>query len=41
MLGFCRVDGTPLTSDSGSFNEPNTAMFGSTPVVTETETRIL
>jgi TolB-like protein/Flp pilus assembly protein TadD len=41
-LAFCRVDGTPLVSQSGSVGEDvGTVRFGSAPVVGETETRIL
>ena len=41
-LAFCRVDGTPLISNSSSFNaDANTAEFGSAPASGETETRIL
>lgn len=41
-LAFCRVDGTPLTSNSSSFyTESNTAKFESAQVSRETETEIL
>ena len=41
-LAFCRADGTPLISDSGSVSgEIDTVKFGSAPVVSETETSIL
>ena len=41
-LTFCRVDGTPLVRESGSMDDgAGTLKFGSSPAVSETETRIL
>src|SRR5205807_8481698 len=41
-LTFCRADGTPLVSDSGSASaEIDTAKFGSSPVASEVETSVL
>src|SRR5437016_14538571 len=40
-LAFCRADGTALISDSGSVADAGTVKFGSAPVASETETRIL
>jgi TolB-like protein/Tfp pilus assembly protein PilF len=41
-LAFCRIDGTPLVSNSSSFNpDANTAGFESGPVSSETQTEIL
>jgi TolB-like protein len=41
-LVYCRADGTPLVSDSGSFSaEAGTEKFGSSPVASEVETSFL
>ena len=41
-LTFCRADGTPLVSDTGSPSaEIDTAKFGSSPVASEVETSVL
>jgi TolB-like protein/Tfp pilus assembly protein PilF len=41
-LVFCRADGTPLVSDSGSVSaQPRTAKFASAPVASEIETSVL
>jgi TolB-like protein/lipoprotein NlpI len=41
-LVFCRADGTPLVTDSGSVSEDaGTAKFGSAPVASEVETSVL
>lgn len=41
-LGFCRADGTPLVSDSGSVSaDTGTVRFGSSPVASEVDTSVL
>src|SRR2546426_3427720 len=41
-LAFCRADGTPLVSDSGSISaDAGTVKFGSTPEASEGETSVL
>lgn len=41
-LTFCRTDGTPLVSDSGSVNtDAGTVKFGSSPAASEVETSVL
>ena len=41
-LTFCRADGTPLVSDSGSVSaDAGTVRFGSSPVASEIETSVL
>src|SRR2546421_6056129 len=41
-LVFCRADGTPLVSDSGSVSaEAGTPKFGSSPMASEVETSVL
>jgi TolB-like protein/Tfp pilus assembly protein PilF len=41
-LVFCRADGTPLVTDSGSVGgDAGTAKFGSAPVASEVETSVL
>lgn len=41
-LAFCRADGTPLISDSGSVSaDAGTVRFGSSPVASEVETSVL